>query len=495
MKIQLTLSGPFLTTKILDPQRLGGTNGNLSLLRAAYADVQNRLSKCLLLTDSSWSDYDGAVEVDTDYDGKSYTGSSIFPEFLAQSTLTTVDLLDAFRRWDCGPLTNKFALDASCGLRLKMGTLNISSCRIKIHDFGVGIVEIDLLWTGIGTETIGEVKQEIDALITSFASFSSILAGSKLQQFLGCLDSFPDIGEVFTAMSPGASSKYSASRPKVLWIHRIYAVTAQDWIQTETELVNELLESHHVNPFEDASINPSVCFYPSIGGSLAFFKAAQQGDSIEFAGPLRAAISLQNAYNAGMWMFDDVLFGRTVELMGGQDQIVYDNVKLEGLMNHAHSILRLSSYISTFLSVLHNRISRSSPQQTILIEHIYYAWRMDVQRSALENKLTTLKEMYQGTLRVLADSEARSLNKLVFLFTLLSLVSVVTTVADFAVKLDDFHGFSIWRASLVVGSAFLVVAVAIAVRRFKHRVRLRRMSVEADIFDGTKFQKLVQTKK
>ena len=490
MNIQLTLSGPFLTTKILDPQRLGGTNGNLSMLRAAYADVQNRLSKCLLRTDPSWNFFGDVIEADTDYDGKSYTGSAIFPEFLAQSKVSTLEIMDAVKRWESVPFAVKFASEAACGVSLRTGTININSCRVNIHDFGVGVVEIDLSWVGVGTETISEVRKEVEALTTSFASLASILAGSKLQQFLSCLDQFSDIGSVFTTMSPGVSSQNSASRPKVLWIHRIYAVTSEDWKQTEAALASALLERHHITHCEDVSINPSVCLYPSIGGSLAFLKNSQSNNSVDFIVPLRAAISLQNAYNAGIWMFDDVLFGRTVELMGEQDQIVSDNVKLEGLMNHAHSILRLSSYISTFLSVLHNRISRSSPQQTILIENIYHAWRMELQRAALENKLAVLKEMYQVTLRLLADSEARTLNKLLFYFTLLSLITAVTTLADFAVKAEEFHGFNVWRGGVVVGSFLLIFIAASVYRLFRRKDKLRRMSLPEDIFDETKFQKL-----
>lgn len=486
MKTHLTLSGPFLTTKILDPQRLGGTNGNIGQLRAAYAGVQSHLGKCLANVDRGWTVSGASLEADTDYDGKSYTGSAIFPEFLAQCALSSVEVAEVVTRWTAEPHADKFSEGSVSGIRVQSGTITFVSCRVSVHDFGVGIVEIDLRWDGFDKQIPSDVRDEIEALTTSFATLSSMLAGRKLQQFINCLENFPEIGAAFTTMSPGTSGQYNATRPKVLWIHRIYAVTSENWTGTSDDLADQMLARHHVHTCENASINPAVCLYPSIGGSLAFLKEPQGDDSLAFLEPLKCAISLQNAYNAAIWMFDDILFGRTVELMGEQDQIVSDNVKLEGLMIHAHSILRLSSYISTFLSVLHNRTSRSSPQQMILTEKIYHAWRMELQREALENKLAVLKEMYQVTLRLLADAEARSLNKLVFAFTLLSLVTVITTVADFSAKLEEFHGFSLWRTSLVIGSAALVVIVAFGVRMLRHRWALRGLNTDEEFSGNAK---------
>ena len=482
MKINLTLSGPFLTTKILDPQRLGGTSGNISLLRAAYIDVQGRLSNCLSEAEPGWKRFGGAAEADTDYDGKSYSGSAIFPERLAECMLSNVQIAEAVNQWTVDASARKFSDGAVCGLTVSSGTLTFDRCTISIHDFGVGIVEIDVTFAGLGTVTVGDIRSEMEALTVSFASLSSLLAGQRLKTFLRCLDQFPDVGRIFTTMSPGTSGQYSNSRPKVLWIHRIYLVNGNNWLGTDDALAALLLVQHHTNGCENASIDPTISLYPSIGGSVAFAKEGQDQGSLGFGDALKSTVSLQNAYNAGIWMFDDILFGRTVELMGEQDQIVFDNVKLEGLMSHAHSILRLSSYISTFLSVLHNRTSRSSPQQLILTEKIYDAWRMELQRAALESKLAVLKEMYQVTLRLLADAEARALNKLLFWFTLLSLVTATTTVADFIVKMEEFR-FSGWRLSLVIGSAAVVYFAVLAVRKFKHLSAMRHLNDNADVID------------
>lgn len=482
MNLHLTLSGPFLTTKVLDPQRLGGTNGNISQLRASYGQIQSRLSKHLSDVDVGWNIFESAVEADTDYDGRSYSGSAIFPEFLAQCTLSGADLTDAVMQWKTDPHTDKFTEDTVCGVQVQSGTITFTACRVSIQDFGAGIVEIDLKWVGLGDEVISEVRAQMEALTTSFASLSSILAGYKLKQFLDCLEKFSNIGRVFTTMSSGASDQYSASKPKILWIHRLYAVTSQNWNGSEAALANEMLARHHVEACENVSINQSVSLYPSIGGSLAFQKEPHVGNYLAFAEPLRSAISLQNAYNAGIWMFDDILFGRTVELMQEQDQIVTDNVKLESVMDHAHSILRLSSYISTFLSVLHNRISRSSPQQLILTESIYHAWRMQLQRNALEKKLEVLQDMYQVTLKLLADSEARRLNRLVLGFTLLSVVTAFIALVDFGTKTEEFE-ISSGRASLAVGLIVLIVGSYFAVRYRRHKSALRSANTKDDAFD------------
>ena len=98
--------------------------------------------------------------------------------------------------------------------------------------------------------------------------------------------------------------------------------------------------------------------------------------------------------------------------------------------------------------------------------------------------------MYQVTLRLLADSEARTLNKLLFYFTLLSLITAITTLADFAVKAEEFHGFNVWRGGVVVGSFLLIFIAAFVYSLFRHKDKLRRMSLPEDIFDETKFQKL-----
>ena len=347
----------------------------------------------------------------------------------------------------------------------------ITSAKITLHDFGIGIVTLRIESPSSSEPEI--FRADIESINANIASFIVKLIEPKLDEFNACI-------AALVQNDNGSKIQHEVEtigrKPlKLMWIHRIYiAECDEESFAQHVDLANLLLVKHHLEDFKDSSIEPGWKFYPSIGSSLAMFNLNQALPT--GLTKLNRMISLHNAYNAAIWMLDDILFNQILNLRSEQMKLSEKKIHLKEIEKHAYTIFSISSHISEFLAVFKNRISRLSPQETILSETLCYAWRFEFQIRALEEKLNSLKEMYQITMKLVSDAEARLLNKIVFLFTIISFITFSTAVVDFITQPEEFK-FSLWRvwclALSIIGVA--IFGILILVKQFGWSARITKI--------------------
>lgn len=435
IKLDARLNGPFATSADIDVHALRKIQGDGSeTFNQTYCRLQNEAFKFLKETgDTCWIEPSRRDRKTVEYDTDDFAGTSIIPDFFLECRI---------------PITSEQKYEGVT----RNGTANIYSLTrlaIMFHDFGIGTVTLVIE---------SETNTDPDLFRVDIESINSRLADAVIAQIRPKLEAFrAAVNEVtrtnFEAKTRLIRQIEAAPQLKLLWLHRMYiAHCCNEQYNEHLSLANKLLIKHHPEEYKNCSIEDSYALYPSIGCSLAAVNVNHVSN-----GPakLERMLNLHNAYNAAVWALDELLFNQILDLRTEQVLMAERKARLVEIEMHAHQIFRLSSTISSFLAIFKNRISRLSPQETILSESICEAWRFKYQTDALEEKLCSLKEMYQITMKLMSDSEARLLNKIIFAFTIISFVTVTTTVIDFVVK-SEAPSFSMWRTTAVV-LAFLIV--------------------------------------
>lgn len=431
------LNGPFVTGVEIDVHalRVSKQNSPAESFKETYCRLQMEIFDLLTSQGSSgWKAPEKNNRKAVDYDTDDFAGSSIIPECFIECDLS----FDATPGFHCPSFSRG------------SNEYKIISAKMILHDFGIGIVTL-IVESAISPEP-AIFRADIESINTEIANFMVDSIKPKLDEFWTAVTALK-------ARSRGNINQYNdsdiAKSPlNLMWLHRIYvAVCDAETFKRHADLVPVLLVKHHSGAFYDSSIESGVAYYPSIGCSLAAFNEKAQNTSLS---KLARMISLHNAYNAAIWMLDDLLFNQILDLRTEQIRMAERKVHLAEIEQHAHRIFRVSSNISGFLAIYKNRISRLSPQETILSEAICDAWRFEYQIQALEEKLIALKEMYQITMNLMSDSEARLLNKIVFLFTVINFVTFFTTIVDFIGKQEP-PSLSEWRSLSILGVSFLLL--------------------------------------
>lgn len=387
-------NGPFLSGIWLN------THG---MLRDGYPDIQKKIGESLAAVDPGWRAYPrNPRSSELVFDVDDYTGSPLLPHYFVEKAVSAGAALEPVQVTE----TVRWVPE---------------SVRIRFCDFGVGIAAVH----GTVSGNVNPGTREYRELMERIASGA-----------VGPLDALVAVatGELERAVPPqylqlGRDLEIDRGTPsrfkKLLWTHRVFHVECDAFSAAHARSFCALLPGQAVGEVPDCSVTEDVAFFPGSGNSLVVYR--KDGACTE---PQRRVltdmIELQNVYWTAAYRLNREAFNVITAVSTKRVRAGLSELEEEG-----DRIIDLQERTTLFRAVIADLSANFSPQSHLLWDGIAAAWRTGPLIDGLREKLETLHEMQTRIVARIAERHSQRLNTLVFVFTLLSLTTLVTAVIDF----------------------------------------------------------------
>ena len=314
--------------------------------------------------------------------------------------------------------------------------LHFEKAVLKYYDTGVGTFSFDASY--IATENISYLD-----LKAFHENLSSELAkvGNKIVD---------DIKEAVLSKINKANIKIGSEKSFISWFHRIYFFkTDKKSISKYEKIISELIPEFERDKVQNYAIQKDLYFYPSIGSSLVIFTDPDMISNNQFFA-LENSIEFLNSSWLSVIRIDKYLFYQINELGRNNDRL-----KLKELEHRYDAINEINEEITLYQSILFNYRVNLSPQEYILWDTIFSMWKLDDLLDGISAKLEILKSMNKSILERVINKQNNKLNYLVFVFTLISFITIILQIIDFVQQ--GLNVPNMIRTSTVIGLTIVLV--------------------------------------
>lgn len=421
----IALTGPFNTQVELNTQ---------NLIHFGYERVQSSVLATIEKLDKANNWFISSDNIRSNkltFDVDNYQGLSLTPKYFIGVTI---------------PVTDEISSEISKVSKSITPTieLSIDTITLKFYDFAVGSLIIKGSY---------KLLEEIDH--HDLKEFHENLSSSIPPILNGIIRTANDL---FNESLPREFViSENETEPRIAWLHRLYHIDCKlaknNFVH---ECMQDVIPQYNEGTIKNSSILSDVEFYPSIGSSLTLARTEYAKQNKQYNSLERAIEFLNCCWHAAS-RIDKELFYHINELGRNNEKL-----KLKELEQRYESIHEIGKRITLFKSIYFNHKINLSPQEYILWETISSAWKLDDLTQAITNKLEVLKTMNQSILERVESKQNNKLNYLVFIFTIISFITIFLQIIDFVQQGLNFP--NLVRSITVIS---LTIIILFSVRKLR----------------------------
>ncbi len=470
--LRIDLNAPIVQPYALDSELLAV---------AGYGRARERVIAHLNAADpeTSWvDDRDRRAHVSgLQFDVDDYAGRTLLPTWFVGRVLPGALVMDQTAPARLRVLADDLQIAGLDGdgttVRVGKAQIDIESAMLKVFDFGISTLNVRLRLSGekaLGPDEIRDAAETMSRLVVT------LFAPAVLQSYRALRDAVLRLSEASQVPDVPRGVLVSDDQAhqdtlRVLWVHRIYRVEATEALDSEAcvDALDDLLPAMPATDLVPICC-PGSTLLPGVGSSAVAHTAA--GDP----GVLTSIVDLKNAFYAGAMELDRELFREITEF-----SVRTRDCTLSELEAHSRALEVLAERVRVFRLLEAGVSLHLSPLAQALWHRIDAAWDMGRLLANVDAKLASLQNLFERSFRDASSRRQTRLNVSVGVFTIISLVSTIVTVATFVFVNEPTDLQYRVRFQAVVIAAVTTLFLGLALVSILRTTRVRRPASTAPV--------------
>lgn len=297
---------------------------------------------------------------------------------------------------------------------------------LYFHDYGTGVISLNGIFSINGRITLSAYRKSVEKMSTELGA----IVNPHIRESTTALETALDAQNVAITPLHSYQEKFAGQIAdlipflKGLWYHMIYIFAINDEItKTSVYPYRQFVGTSELGgKVENISLDSTVFAAPGSGRSMII-------NSPKSAGTINLGriVELGQYYYAAITLLDHLHFVNISEFSASKEK----GLTIKTLEKQIVQLREIKEQLDYFLLLMNNMRTTFSPQSTMFWRVLDKEWFLTTILDTLKQKDNHLEEEYDDHLQFLSQKRQATLNRLVKIFTVFSIVGPLFEVYNF----------------------------------------------------------------